>query len=418
MLNSFLLILFGYIFSRGFFSFSSITLLIIAYIFFSISTFLPKVTHKIKSQDPAHIVVLLVILSTSLYGGLYQHSLVLISLSFILLGLAIVLSFQLLKTEQLSSVKRIWFYMFSIAIALRLLMIWSSPNPIIDVFAYLKFGALHFLSGNNPYSMILPQMYKNVVFDYYGYPPGTLLLTTPFVWLFKDPRYTFAAAEILTAFLILKINNGKLNKYYFSLMLLYNPMSLYVLEQSYMETLAILLLTLSIWLISKKKFLISAVIFGIALSTKQYLVFLIPLFYRLINKESQVFRLSIMAFAIFVCSAVILPFFIWNQSDFTHDVVTLQFSYPIRYEGLTFFSLSHRFGMDFNPLISGVAITISFILIYFRRKIAIPSFFYLSSLLFFSFFIFNKWAFVNYYYLISQLIIVGISFEPISRENH
>lgn len=411
MLPILLLVLSGYIFSKGFFSLQSIIVLIVSYIFLFIAILKPKLIHSVNALKPSHMLFILTILSATLYGGLYQKSHILILLSFLLLGISVIFSFLLLEVVNLSSLKKIYISMFLIAILLRLFMIWSSPQPIIDIFIYLKYGALYFLSGVNPYTLVYSPLYQGLPFDYYAYPAGTLLSTLPFVWLFKDPRYTFVFAEILTSLICLRINSSKIDKYIYSLILLFNPISLFMIEQSYMEPLAVLLLTVSLWLFLKNKLVSSFAALGFAISTKQYLVFLIPLFFKLLKKGSLVFRLLLTLITIVVIALLNLPFFLWNQSEFLRDVVYLQFTYPPRYEGLSIFSLFHIFGINYIPILSAVAILSTFIFVYVQRKITISRFLYLSSFLFFSFFIFNKWAFINYYYLVSQLLTIGIIFE-------
>ncbi len=440
MLTIFLLVLLGFIFTKGFFSNFSISVLVISFIllFGAIlgniplankfatgitkrSSFWDKNIGKMSNDwykfikvvdliKPPVALFLLVLLSTILYGGLYQSSPVLILYSNILLIIVTIAAlFLLLKPSFLNS-KTYWAF-FLVAVVLRLFMIWSSPDPLIDVFVLLKEGAINFLAGVNPYTLIFPQMYEGVIFDYYAYPPGTLLLTAPFVWFFNDPRYALFVAEIFTATLVLNLIPNKPNKYFYPLMLLYNPVSLYVIEQSYIEPLVIALLISALFFLIKKSLLASILITSLALNTKQYFIFFIPLIYKLLETNSRVYRLRLLSLIVGVAMLITLPFYLWSKPDFIHDVIAFQYIYPPRYESLTVFSLLHNVGFNYNFIISMLVIVPTFILIYLQKRVTISRFFYLSSLLFFTFFLFNKWAFINYYYLVSQLLLIGIALE-------
>lgn len=413
MLIIYLLILGGFIFSKGFFTFQSISVLIIAYTLFFISILKKQFLISFLSFSPTQILLLLIFLSAALYGGLFQHQSLIVWLSFILCGISIIFSILLLQKKHSHYLKFIYIGLFGCAILLRIFMVWSSPLPYIDVFDCLKNGAWALFNGDNPYSIFYTKLYPNIIPNFYPYLPGTLLATLPSVLLSNDPRYTFIASELITALLILSLKELKKHRYIFSLLFLYNPISLFLLEQSYTEPLNIALLTACAVLFFKNRLLASTLLFGLTLSSKQYLVFLIPLFYNLLISKLKIFRSPLFLIPLTVFVIVILPFFLWNQQDFIHDAILLQYNFPPRYEGLTFFSLLYKLGYPFNPSLS-MLITLSiFIFIYLRRINKISNFFYLSSFLYFSFFFFNKWAFANYYYLIAQLFLLGIVFEQV-----
>lgn len=403
----YLLILCGYIFSRGFYSFQSICILFSAYITYLVLLFRPT-PKKIRDLPFEYVLSFCIILSLMLYGGLYQNVYTnLIGISYTILGFAIFLSVLLIIRIKNISQNFLFVCLFCIAITLRLFMIWSSPNPIIDVFAFQKYGALYLLLGKNPYASIYPPVYTGQLLDYYAYPPGNLLLTVPFVWIFKDPRVTFIIAEIVTALIVRRLIKD-LNKYIFPLLILYNPMSLYMIEESYMEPLVILLLLLTLIFFVRKKIVLSSLCIGLAVSSKQYLIALIPLYYRMLSSYKFIQKLKYLFYIGISVFLICFPFYIWNTTGFIKNIIYLQYSYPPRYEGLTLFSLYHQFNGNYIPWISWCIIGIVTIYIYLKKKIVPITFLFNGAFILFTFFLFNKWAFLNYYYLVSQMVLLGI----------
>ncbi len=410
----YLLLLAGYIFSRGFYTDNSFIIMVIVIILFPIFLIKKEITDKLNLA-PGILLIILAVLSAVLYGGLYQTDLSLVVTSRVFLAINILLAIKLIITTNKSSISKIFYLMIFLSLILRIFMVWSSPDPYIDVYDYLKKGALGFVSGQNPYSMVYMKMYKDVIPDFYSYLPGMIFLTLPFVLFFNDPRFAVIAAELLIAFIIYRICRKNNDRYIFPLLLLNNPISLYMVEQSYTEPIILFLLVLFAWSYFSNKRFAAFLSFGIALASKQYVVFLLPLIMRLKMDFKKI--LFIIFGAILTASVFIVPFYIWSPSDFWHDAVLLQLNFSPRYEGLTFFSFLNQFGVTYNSLVGNILIASGLIFVYTRRKITISQFFYLSSYTFLIIFFFNKWAFINYYYLISQLLLVGAILENNSTNN-
>lgn len=408
----YLLVLTAYIFTHGFYSPGGIVLIFLSFgvYFFHISN---RIRLKTDAIDSKSLFILLCLLSVLLYGGLYQNNPVLVYLSYLLLGLNLLFAVKLSADQSTAGSKKIFIYMVLIAVLLRLFMVWSSPTPYIDVYDYLKIGALGFIKGQNPYAMTYTKLYPNFTPDYYAYPPGMLYLTLPFVGLFRDPRYTMIFAEMGAAFLIYDFLKKSKEGYIVPLLFLLNPISLYMIEQSYTETLIFFLIVFSVWLWRKKKFYLFALLLGLTLSTKQYLFLLIPLYWKLINGLKE--KIYIIGGALLTSFLLILPFLIWNYPEFMKDVVYLQGTFPPRYEGLSFFAFVFRLGGSYNQMLSLFITVISLIYIYTRKHSGQAGFFILSSLLFLVVFFFNKWSFINYYYLISQLLLAGIVMKSVPQ---
>ncbi len=405
----YLVLLSGFIFSHGFFSYNGIFILLIALILYFLILFNSKYYQKlIITADVMYLI--LTILSIVVYGGLYQPRNFQFIISLFLLFLNFLIAFYFLFVRK----GRDWkmsFFLFSIIImcAVRVIMVRSSPEPYIDVYDYLKKGALGFLSLQNPYSMTYQKLYMDVTPDFYSYLPGMIIVTSPFVFLFDDPRYTFIAAEILAAILVYRLKKDSRNREIFSLLLLVNPVSAYMIEQSYTEPLLLFYLVLLIWAFTEKKILLASFITGLAMATKQYFFLVLPVLLRLISSSTKIFVFAFQA--ILFALIFIIPFFFWNKEDFIHDAILLQYNFPPRYEGLSFFSfLYHLFGFEYNFIYSFVVIFFLLVIIYLQKKISISRFYFLTSFIFFIVFFFNKWAFINYYYLIAQTLLLSLVF--------
>lgn len=405
----YLLLLAGYSFTKGFYSLAAILVLLLCFVFWFIFVIGKKDKHRlgIVAVSAEFLVIVSYFLSIVLYGGLYQRNDSIVSLSIFLLIINFILVIYLVYSK--IHTRQIFIIIFSIGILLRIFMVISSPNPHIDVFDYLKNGALGFISGQNPYSLMYFQFYQNVVPNFYSYFPFTIIANVPFVLVFKDPRIMTLFAEIVSVYILYTLSNNKKTSLY-PLLMLGNPMSLYIVEQSYIEPLILLLFTLLMYYLHKRKDIIVGIILGLLLATKQYAVFF-PLFLmRSYVHKTNLIKLFFLA--ILTALFFILPFYFWNPKDFIHDTILLQYNFPPRYEGLTFFSLLYYlFHIKYNLLISYIPI-VCILLITLKNKSKNPSMILANYTFFlFTFFLFNKWSFLNYYYLISQLFIVQMFFE-------
>ena len=176
-----------------------------------------------------------------------------------------------------------------------------------------------------------------------------------------------------------------------------------------MEPLAIIFIFFSWYFLSRRRLVTSAIFLGYAITTKQYLILMVPAITRLLwrwsTKKFVIYFVSTTLIIVLICA----PFVIWDQDGFIRNVISLQINYPPRYEGLTLFSFLHMFGINYNGTSSNLLILCGLLIIFFQKKIDLQKYFYLTTFLLFTFFIFNKWAFINYYYLIIQLLVIQIA---------
>lgn len=407
----------------GFYSNISIILVVFSYICFVHQSLKKSDVEINNGVDYSWLILCLEIcffLSWIWYGGIYQSRGVLYYFSSLIIFVIFVYSFfsHFIFRRQISRKEFIFFVV--IVFLLKIIMIITSFNPAIDVFDYLKYGALGFAGGNNPYQMLYHRIYSNLLPNYYGYMPGIVLLTTPLTVVFKDPRVTIIIFELLLAWLIYVINNKNIYGKILALIFLFLPLNLFILEQSYIESVVLFFILLAVFAIKKRKLILLSVVSGVLLSLKQYNLLFSPLLiieiFRLARTNRKLpFKYLFLSIIVFIL--IVLPFFLWSPKDFFQDVIAWQFIAPPRYEGLTISAFFyHTFRFEFNSfvflLVFGVIYVIS-IFFFSKKKI---SFSESVVFIFFSFFIFNKWAFANYYYLVEVLMLYICSCGKIVRQ--
>src|SRR3989344_6454611 len=144
-------------FNRGFFSPAALVLLIIIYIYFLVLYFkktssLPKKPKVVADSDAVYRYLLIITYTLFIFfsGGIYQEklfeSLLLALLPFV--ALPLVLTFYL-SDSALSKISRNrrFYFLLIIAFIVRVLMVRSSPAPIIDVYTMLKEAPQAVLQG-------------------------------------------------------------------------------------------------------------------------------------------------------------------------------------------------------------------------------------------------------------------------------
>ena len=410
------LFILGYIFSRGFYAFSSLVFLLIVLIITTKYFFRGKIiffnNSSLKLVDLQRFVLFLsLFFSLLLYGGIYQEKNYLTVISLFILATLLCLT-----VFDKNYLKKIVIFFIGFAI-LGVIMIKTSPLPQIDIFYFLKEGAWGFVHGQNPYSMIFTRInnysfYLNGKADFYSYFPGMIFLTLPGVVLLNDPRFSMLLAVLLSAYFIYR----KFNQPELSLIFLFNPLSMFILEQSWTESIIILLLVLIVYLFSVKRFFMVAIIYGLMLATKQYAFLFLPFIWQMMTGNRKK-----LVHSVIICLAILLPFIFWSWRDFLNDSVLLQFMFPARYDGLTLTSFLFReFNISLPWILPFIIWIIAFTLLYFRQHYWTSHRILLANFIFlYVFLILNKWSFVNYYYLLSSFLILAIALNerPIGFNN-
>lgn len=432
-------------FNLGFFSFASFGILIslyflLFYIFYKF--FVIQKTDPVKNQKNIILSAsLLLIITYSLFlyssGGIYQESAIpsLILMVLPVLLFPIILTFLMPKSYEVgNSLKSTFFVLLGSILLIRFLMIWASPHPIIDVYTQLLEGPLSLLKGVNPYSAIFSQVYTGVVSDYYNYWPVTLLLELPFVALFHDPRILLILADFGSALLLIGIGRRKPVAYLLSLVYLVRPNSNFVIEQSFLSSLESFFFFLSFYILSNKKKIRNYNFFlgltaGLLAGIKQIYITIILFFLALSTDVKKLITGFITVFL--VC---IMPFIMWNPSAFYADTIDFFFhiyegkpNIPI-HQSLNVNSFLFPFIRTNMPFAASLFFILIFLLIllqrlniYMKNKIIWEKYkeeiILLGIILFYiTFYLFLSHAFINYYFVISGLVIL-LSVKVLTSES-
>lgn len=413
----YILLLFGYIFTHGFYSFTGFILILLSFFLLLFLSFKKSTSTNTLTLFLFFTLMTSLTLTLFLYGGLYQQNKTLIIFSQLLIFFLIPFSFLYLKDYSAR------FYFFNkqkfivfliVAILLRIFMIISSPHPKIDVFDQLRIGSKELLQLKNPYQLTFPKVYENQIPIIYAYLPGSAIILAPFSAIFNDHRVALILADLgsaLILFLLLKKQKKNLSgdermvAEIIPLIYLFNPMSLFVIEQSWLDPLMTFFLFLFFYFYLKKRnSLLAFFLLGIALTIKQTLILIIPSLLGLRLRIPQMVTIFItMAF-------IIIPFFVWSPKDFIFDVTGAKQNQiynlaPVK-ASLNFTGFFYQFiGKDLS-VVAHLLVFILFLFIVFTiTKKSFLGFLHNYILITFAATLFFTQAFLNYYTFLSSLIL-------------
>ncbi len=421
----YLLLIFGYTFTRGFYSFGGFLSILLA---FFILLFLPiKPPQKLNQLSLLLFFTLFIslVLSFIFYGGLYQSNTFLIVTSQWISFFLIPLSFLYLKENpRFPTLNRYKFQIFIVvAFILRIFMIISSPHPVIDVFDQLQLGSKALLEGRNPYQLIYPVIYPNHKPVVYAYPPGSLIIFASISLFFSDPRTAHIISDLLAALILYQILKKTLiySKYkhdhddrstiieLIPIIFLYNPMSLFVIEQSWIDpVLAFFIYLFTYYYLKKPNSLSNFIILGLSITIKHIALFLYPALLKLESNRKQLLITS------FVVLALIIPFYLWSPMDFIFDMtITKQNQIyntaPIT-QSLNFVGFfNNTYTVDIPQLVHILGFIFFAIIAFKITKKSLIGFLHNFVIVTFSATLFFTQAFLNYYTFISSLIILFMS---------
>ncbi|MFA5021897.1 MAG: hypothetical protein WC508_02375 [Patescibacteria group bacterium] len=435
---AYILILIGYAANRGlFFSQTQVWFLILAWLFLVLPFFKKQLLTFRLNLDLLNLLLLVVgftfCLSLFFDEAMYFSSRQAFSNVFLLKSLALILflfyfiDFKFLSKNFFSLVllhlwKNKFIYLLIIAFLLRLLIIFYSPAPQIDVFWFLDGGAKALVAGHNPYSEVFfnpytadqgKQLYGDANFqnDNYSYLPTTIFLTTISKLFFGDVRFIYLFAVFGTAAIIYFLVRRKFGQpaeiaELLSLLILYAPLSLFVLEQAWSEPLSIFLLALFVLAVSLNWRYLPYLIFGSFLGVKQVsLVFLAFLCrFEFINPKKYLLSIVTML-------AIILPFLAWDCRNFINDTIVHHVLFQPPLHSLTLNTLSRiLFYQDipaviYLPLLLGL-----FLFLFFKTKRDLSGIIHSSLVFLFALFLIKQ-GFANYYYSIIGGLIILMALE-------
>lgn len=296
-----------------------------------------------------------------------------------------------------------------------------SPAPHIDVWSIHTTGALALAHGHDPYEVVS-------VADTgpYGeplsfvYPPGTLYACFVGRVLLGDVRYAMLAALVGTGLALRAIartgvggggeSRPSLLEDAPALLVWLTPKALFFLEQSWNDVLPLAFTALAVLARLRERRLLAGAMLGVALACKQSMFWVIPL--------ACLLQLGLASWATMaaVGAVIVVPFAAWDFRALLHANVQYHAHLPPRFDGLTPMNFLYRhFGVTPRSAPGFLLATATTVAAFARAPRTATSFALSATLAFLVFFVFNKWAFMNYYFFLAGLAALAAA-TAVSRD--
>ena len=301
-------------------------------------------------------------------------------------------------------------------------MLAATNPPPSDVILVQQEASATLLDGLNPYSMRFENIYGQGT-SYYApelqvgdqlafgfmYPPLSLLLAIPGYVITGDFRYGALFAVTLTATLAAIARPGAIATGA-AFLILFAPVTQLVLYWGWSEPFVVLPLAATAYLAARSSSS-TPIALGLLISAKQFtLPVLLIGFVLLRTLRLRLGPTRIVLVPVGIALATIIPFAIWNLPALVHSAVTSHLLMPFRLDAITIPALLARFQLPPTPPLLGYvlgAVTLVVLLRGAPRTVA--GFCFTTAVSLMVFFLFNKYAFMNYYYFVLVALACGIA---------
>jgi hypothetical protein len=300
-------------------------------------------------------------------------------------------------------------------VALRGLAVVGSPDPIIDVNAWLQQAPRLLLAGRNPYAANYASPYGTERARAAGindapdarpatYPPLAILTGLPAALLGLDGRYVNVVADVLAALLIFLAARGRPHEHLGLLaagLYLCLPRTPFMIEQGWFEPQMAALVG-AFLLTAGRRDRRAGAFLGMLVAAKQLSLALLP-----VVIAACWGRKRLLLTAAVVAAAIILPFVLWGPTDFWQIVVAKHLARPVIPHALTLLALAKQgLGLDLPPVLGWSFALVMVGLITWRspRQPAPGLGLWLGAALL-AFVLGHKQGYFNYYVLAAYLLL-------------
>jgi hypothetical protein len=300
-----------------------------------------------------------------------------------------------------------------LACVFRIWMPMASPAPVIDTFSISQEASAFVLEGRNPYITPVTDVYGGADIGYvlpaYVYLPAGLYVQVLSYAAAGDVRYAYVVAEILTALIAWRMARRRWpgpTAECIALLFLYNPRSLFVIEQGWLDPLVLACAALSLLLRDHQRPIAASLSYGYMVSVKPYMAY--ALIQWLIIERNR----RHMAAALLVGILTVTPFLLADWRSFVANGVLFNALIPFRRQSLTVYALlSRTLGLLPPPgltvLVGGILTGLTWIPQ--RRIQPIRGFLFAVTTTLFGMFLFGSSGFCNWYYLVGGFMIFLIA---------
>ena len=312
------------------------------------------------------------------------------------------------------------FPLFLLAHAVMTVALLRSTPADIDVAVFLRDGAVAVLHDHNPYSLTFANIYpqpladlfygRGVVIDgriTFGFPylPVSLLVAIP-GQLLGDVRYSQLIAMLVTALVLRRLATDRVGRAA-AVLGVSAPAAIPMLTGAWTEPTLVALLACLVLALERHRHAFVAVLLGLFLVSKQYVVIAIPVIWLI----RQWLTRRVIFVGLGVATAVTLPFVLVGPAPFWKAIVEYQLIQPFRSDSLSLLVSSvNTFGWPppwtygVLPFVGGGLTALAVALRAPRTPAAFAAGVGLTLLVTI---LLSKQAFMNYYFIVSGAFLIA-----------
>lgn len=323
---------------------------------------------------------------------------------------------------------------FALLLAVHLAMgFWvvrAVPFTVMDLFIMQTESCEAALRGLNPYAITITDLSFGTATTFapgiqqngrlmvgFPYPPLSLLMALPGYLLANDVRYAHAVCLTLAGALI---GFSSRNRWAIPIAaaILLSPRALEIIEKSWTEPFAILLLA-GVAISVRRARWAAPMLLGLLLVVKQYMILATPLILLLIPRPLTRRRVSRWAWQVgLAAAAVTLPLALIDPGAFVHSAILFQLRQPFRPDAMTYPAVIAKWTGIIVPssVLSLLAIGTAELLVLRRAPRTIAGFCGALGLCLLVFFPLSRQAFVNYYFLVIAAFLAAVATATINDD--
>lgn len=294
-----------------------------------------------------------------------------------------------------------------------------APEPAIDVWDYQQEAGATLLRGENPYAREYSNIYGDTRFlgekllkdgkvQSFPYPPLSLLLVLP-GYLVGDVRWALLLAIVGAAGFVVATGRrlGLRAGHPAELAvvsLLANPWGVFVVEAGWTEPLVALAASAGAWALAARRRVALVTAMAALLSLKQYGFLLLPAL-----GASRRFGWRDLVVAVVGALVIALPFLLWGPRAFWQGLAVFHLHNPLREDSLSVLAaVAAATGLQLPGWIGLLAAAAAACWVWRQGPAPVSQAVLGGAAIVLAFFVFNRAAHLNYYWLAQWLLALGV----------